>query len=75
MAIPTIKLLQRQPLEPYKCDMCGEVTRKNKFSWKSYFTGTELVICRDCAYKEKFGTKNMKKAKKERILEQKKTNQ
>ena len=72
MAVPVTKLLQEKPSEIYKCNMCGEVTRKNKFSWKSYFTGTELVICRDCAYKEKFGTKNIKK---ERILEQKEINQ
>ena len=59
----------------YKCQMCGENTRKNKFLWKSWFTSNELVICRECAYKEKIGTKNMKKAKKERILEQKEINQ
>ena len=59
----------------YVCHMCKERTRKNKFHWKSWFTGNEFVICRECAYKEKFGTKNMKKAKKERILEQKETNQ
>jgi hypothetical protein len=55
--------------------MCGERTRRNKFSWKSWFTGKELAICRECAYKEKFGTKKLKKAKKERILEQKEINQ
>ena len=51
--------------------MCKERTRRNKFSWKSWFTGDEIVICRECAYKEKFGTKKVKKAKKERILEEK----
>ena len=75
MAISLIKLLQEKPQEPYKCGMCRKVTRKNKFSWKSWFTGKELVICRECAYKEKFGTKNMKKAKKERLLEEKEINQ
>ena len=50
-------------------------TRKNSFLWKSWFTGDELVICRECAYKETYGTKNMKKAKTERILEKKEINQ
>ena len=45
---------------------------KNKFLWKSRCTGIELDICRVCAYREKFGTKEMKKAKEERILEKKK---
>ena len=75
MAVPKISLLEEKPLISYKCQMCGERTRKNKFSWKSWFTDSEIIICRDCAYKEKFGTKKIKKAKKERILEQKKTNQ
>ena len=48
-----------------------KVSKKNKFSWKSWFTGEQIVICRECAYKEQYGTKNMKKAKKERILEKK----
>ena len=75
MAVPVIKIHQEKPFEPYACGMCREVTRKNKFSWKSYFTGQELFICRECAYKEKYGTKKMKQAKKERLLEQKETDQ
>tara|TARA_R100001594_G_scaffold142593_1_gene189648 strand:- start:150 stop:377 length:228 start_codon:yes stop_codon:yes gene_type:complete len=74
MAVPTIKLLQEKPFEPYKCDMCGDITRKNKFLWRSYFNKSEIAICRECAYREKFGTKNMKKAKAERILEQEEIN-
>jgi|TARA_R100000501_G_C2560683_1_gene71467 ribosome-binding protein aMBF1 (putative translation factor) len=75
MAIPKISLLEEKPPISYVCHMCGERTRKGKFSWKSWFTGDEIAICRECAYKERFGTKNMKKAKKERILEQKEINQ
>ena len=75
MATPKVSLLEEKPLMFYICQMCGERTRKNKFSWKSWFTDNELVICRECAYKERFGTKNMKKAKKEGILEQKEINQ
>ena len=75
MAVPKISLLEEKPLMFYGCQLCGEKTRKNKFSWKSWFTGDEIVICRECAYKEKFGTKNVKKAKKERMLEEKEINQ
>ena len=75
MAVPVIRIHQEKPSEPYTCGMCREITRKNKFSWKSYFTEKKLFICRECAYREQFGTKKMKKAKKERILEQKEINQ
>ena len=75
MAIPKIYLLEKTPRIAYKCQMCGESTRKNKFSWKSWFTGDTLAICRECAYREKYGTKKIKKAKKERMLEEKEINQ
>jgi len=75
MGVPKISLLEEKPIQMYECEMCGERTRKNKFSWKSWFTGKELVICRECAYKEKYGTRNMKKAKANRILEEKEINQ
>ena len=71
MAVPTISLLEEKPYHASKCEMCGTVTRKNKFSFTSYFTGETIIICRECAYREKFGTKKMNKAKKERILEKK----
>ena len=64
-----IKLLQKNPSQAYTCDMCKQTTRKNKFFWKSWFTGNELSICRECAYREKYGTKGMIKAKKEKLLE------
>ena len=75
MAVQTISLLEEDPIKAYKCQMCGDLTRKNKFLWKSWFTGDEIIICRECAYKEKFGTRNMKKAKQKRILEEKEINQ
>tara|TARA_R110002167_G_scaffold214328_2_gene419074 strand:+ start:406 stop:657 length:252 start_codon:yes stop_codon:yes gene_type:complete len=56
-------------LNPYACGICQTVTRKNKFFWKSWFTGDELDICRDCAYRERYGTKGMIKARKENLLE------
>ena len=66
-----IFLLEKKPQLIYECQMCKENTRKNKFSWESWFRDNKLVICRECAYREKFGTKNMVKSKKERILEEK----
>ena len=69
MGLTIIALLEEKPLEPYVCGMCQTATRKNKFFWKSWFTGDELNICRECAYREKYGTKGMIKAKKEKLLE------
>tara|TARA_Y100000310_G_scaffold278842_1_gene297609 strand:- start:227 stop:451 length:225 start_codon:yes stop_codon:yes gene_type:complete len=74
MEISMIKLLKEKPLEPYKCGMCIKVSRKNKFLWKSWFTGDELLICRECAYKESYGTIGMKTAKQKRLLEEKEIN-
>jgi hypothetical protein len=74
LGAPKISLLEKKPLIFYLCEMCRERTRKNKFSWKSWFTGNEIVICRECAYRESFGTKKMNKAKSNRILEEKKIN-
>ena len=74
MAISLIKLLQKKPLEPYDCGMCRKVSRKNKFSWQSWFTGNELLICRECAYRETYGTIGMKTAKQKRLLEEKEIN-
>ena len=71
MAVQRISLLEEKPIKVYECQMCKERTRKNKFLWKSWFTGDELTICRECAYREKYGTRKSKRAKKERILEEK----
>ena len=71
MAVPKISLLEKDPMIVYECQMCKERTRRNKFLWKSWFTDDELTICRECAYREKYGTRKSKRAKKERILEEK----
>ena len=75
MASQKIFLLQEKPKIVYECQRCKEKTKKNKFLWKSWFGDNKLIICRECAYKESFGTKNIKQAKKERILEEKSINQ
>ena len=74
MAVPSIILLKERPFEPYACGMCKKVSKKNKFSWKSWFTGNELLICRECAYRETYGTIGMKTAKQKRLLEEKEIN-
>ena len=75
MAGALVKLLKEKPLEPYECGMCRKVSRKNKFSWKSWFTDDKLLICRECAYRETYGTVDMKTAKQKRLLEEKEINQ
>jgi RNase P subunit RPR2 len=75
MARPKISLLEENPKMVYECQMCKDITRKNKFQWTSRFTGDKIIICRECAYKERYGTRNMKQAKKDRILEKKEINQ
>ena len=75
MAVSPIKLLEEKPLEPYVCGMCRKASRRNKFSWKSWFTGDKLLICRECAYRESYGTIGMKTAKQKRLLEEKEINQ
>lgn len=74
MAGALIKLLKEKPLEPYACGMCGNVSKKNKFLWESWFTDDELLICRECAYRESYGIVNMKTAKQKRLLEEKEIN-
>ena len=71
MAVQRISLLEEKPKEMYECQMCKITSKKNKFLWVSWFGDNELTICRECAYRERFGTKTIKQAKKERILEKK----
>ena len=52
------------------CKMCGN--SKNTIWFSSYSWLTEDTIdkvCRDCAYRESFGSKYISKAKKENLLE------
>ena len=65
MTAQRIYLLEKKPHQAYRCQRCGETTRQNKFAWISWFSDSKTIICRECAYKESFGTKNIKQAKKE----------
>ena len=67
-----ISLLEKKPKNPYRCQRCTEYTKRNKFLWPSWFGDDTFIICRDCAYKESFGTKNIVQAKRENRLEQEK---
>ena len=75
MAMSRIHLLEEKPRLMYECQMCKENTRKNKFSWEGWFGDSKLVICRECAYRETYGTIGMKTAKQKRLLEEKEINQ
>ena len=75
MEVQRISLLEEKPMIEYECQMCKNTSKKSKFLWVSWFGDIELTICRECAYRERFGTKNIKQAKKERLLEKKEINQ
>jgi len=54
----------------YECEMCKKkFIKKPRYKWTGIITGEEIYICRDCAYKEAYGSKNKNKAKKEKRLE------
>ena len=75
MGTPKISLLEINPKVMYECHRCKKVTKKNKFLWTDWSGKEQVTICRECAYKESFGTNNIKKAKKDRVLEEKEINQ
>ena len=54
----------------FKCGRCKkQFVKKPRYLWTGLITKQELYICKDCAYKESYGTKNSSKAKKEKWLE------
>tara|TARA_Y100000310_G_scaffold312002_1_gene358882 strand:- start:43 stop:252 length:210 start_codon:yes stop_codon:yes gene_type:complete len=54
----------------YKCGMCREnFIKKPRYRWTGIITKEELYICRNCAYREAYGSKNRSKAKREKLLE------
>ena len=52
-----------------KCEMCGKTLYSLWFLWVGMLTETEVRVCRDCAYKEEYGSKNANKNKKNKVLE------
>ena len=54
----------------YKCEMCSNrFIKKPRYQWTGLITKQELYICRDCAYREAYGSRNSGKAKREKWLE------
>ena len=54
----------------FKCGRCCErIISKSRYLWIGMITKDETYICRDCAYREAYGSKNSSKAKKERLLD------
>ena len=64
-----IKIIDK--IHPYfKCGRCCErIISKSRYLWIGMITKDETYICRDCAYRETYGSKNSSKAKKERLLD------
>ena len=54
----------------YKCGSCDRFkVGKPRFKWIGTMNDSKLLICRDCAYREAYGTKFRSRAKKEKWLE------
>ena len=54
----------------FECGMCkNKSIKKPRYRWTGMITKQEIYICRDCAYREAYGSKNKAKGKKENRLE------
>ena len=55
----------------FKCEMCTKPSiKKPMFKWTGMIIKEdELYICRNCAYREAYGSRDRNKAKKEKWLE------
>ena len=49
--------------------MCGKSANSLRYQWVGMLTGDKLKVCRDCAYRESFGTKTVSVRKKEKVLD------
>lgn len=62
------KLIQKH--KTYEsCPMCGNSANSLRYQWTGMLTGDKLIVCRDCAYRESFGTKTFRRMKKEKVLD------
>ena len=70
-----VRQLKNHPRQPIKCQMCQKVSSIKPYELTLVsFTGlddTVLKVCRNCAYKETFGTKGMIQAMREKVIEEK----
>lgn len=53
--------------------MCGNISHTHQYKLPMILTRQLMIICGKCAYRETYGTKNMKKAMKEGLIEEEKT--
>ena len=62
------------PKQKFKCEMCGSYAFTKPYHLEFIsFVGTEntkMSTCRKCSYKEMFGSKNIGKAMKEKLIEE-----
>lgn len=58
----------------FRCEMCGKSAMTYQYKLPMILTDTIMKVCGNCAYRETYGTKNMKKAMKEGLIEEEKTN-
>ena len=49
--------------------MCGKYYSGYKYQWIGMITKTEVLVCKDCAYKEEYGSKNWRNQKKKGTLD------
>ena len=57
----------------FRCEMCGKSALTYQYKLPMILTRQLMIICGKCAYRETYGTKNMKKAMKEGLIEEEKT--
>ena len=59
----------------FKCEMCGKSALTYQYKLPMMLTDKVMTVCGNCAYRETYGTRNMKKAMKEGLIEEEKTNE
>ena len=61
--------LENKSYPHFKCGRCTKmIIKKPRIRWKGLITKEIVYICKDCAYKENYGTKKRAKARRERWL-------
>ena len=69
-----LKVVRTKNKDSFKCDMCGKVSHHYQYKLHLALSDIDMIVCNKCAYRERYGTKNMKKAMKEELIEEEKTN-
>lgn len=64
----SVKLLAKYKRHE-KCPMCKRTESSLRYQWIGMITGDRLEICRECAYREAFGSKGRNAKKKEKVLD------